>query len=119
LRDPATASVTVFSDEGQRVFERPGLDADGFTSVRLSENLRNTVQIATAFGEYADARAELLGGPGRPVRFVTCDPADAVEAADEEVEKLFAEGWEPEHIALLTTGSRHPEQVLRVQHLGT
>lgn len=119
LRDPSSASITVFSDDGQRVFDRPGLDAEGFTSLRLVENLRNSVPIASAFGTYASAPAELLGGEGRPVRFVPCDPGVAVERADEEIEKLLAEGWEPEHLALLTTGSRHPEQVSRVQHLGT
>lgn len=61
----------------------------------------------------------LRGGEGAPVRFVRCAPEAAVERADAEVERLLEQGWAPEHVALLTTGSRHPEQVSRVEHLGT
>ena len=33
-----------------------------------------------------------------------------MNAGDDEVELLLEEGWRPEDVALLTTGSRHPEQ---------
>lgn len=33
--------------------------------------------------------------------------------ADDEVEALLEEGWPQEHVVLLTTGKRHPEQVER------
>ena len=32
---------------------------------------------------------------------------------DDQIELLLDEGWRPEDLALLTTGSRHPEQVSR------
>lgn len=36
-----------------------------------------------------------------------------MDRADDEVETLMERGWRAEDIALLTTGSRHPEQVER------
>lgn len=119
LRDPERGKVTVFSDEGQRVFDRVPGTGGGFVTATLGENLRNTVPIAEAFTRYAPEPATLRGGAGAPVRSVACTPEDAVERADAEVERLLEQGWAPEHVALLTTGSRHPEQASRVEHLGT
>jgi hypothetical protein len=47
------------------------------------------------------------------VRFVGCDTEEALGVGDDQVEVLLDEGWRPEDVALLTTGSRHPEQVAR------
>ena len=33
-----------------------------------------------------------------------------MDAGDDEVDLLLEEGWRPEDVALLTTGTRHPEQ---------
>ena len=33
-----------------------------------------------------------------------------MNVGDDEVELLLEEGWRPEDVALLTTGTRHPEQ---------
>lgn len=55
----------------------------------------------------------LLGGEGPDVRFVDCTADEAMEAGDDAVDALLEEGWRPEDIALLTTGSRHNEQVHR------
>lgn len=49
------------------------------------------------------------------MRFVECAATAALGAADDEVEKLLDTGWRPQDIALLTTGSRHPEQASRTQ----
>lgn len=38
--------------------------------------------------------------------------------ADEQVDHPLEEGWEPGHVALLTTGRRHNEQVARQRKLG-
>ena len=54
----------------------------------------------------------LRGGDGPAVRLVACAREDAVRCADDEVDVLL-DDWRPEDIALLTTGSRHPEQVAR------
>lgn len=54
-----------------------------------------------------------LGGEGPAVTFVECSRDAALGVGDDQVELLFDEGWRPEDIALLTTGSRHPEQAER------
>jgi len=77
----------------------------------LNENLRNTKQIAGRFSSLAPAVMRARGGNGVPVKFVQCDPSDAVEQADEAIESLLEEGWPADSLALLTTNSRHPFQV--------
>jgi hypothetical protein len=54
-----------------------------------------------------------LGGEGPAVKFVACSREHALDAGDEQVDALLDEGWRPEDVALLTTGSRHPEQAER------
>ena len=41
------------------------------------------------------------------------DVVAVLEGADDAVEDLLADGWRAEDVALLSTGSRHPEQVER------
>jgi superfamily I DNA/RNA helicase len=36
-----------------------------------------------------------------------------MDVGDDQVEALLEQGWRPEDVALLTTGSRHPEQTER------
>ena len=64
-----------------------------------------------------DHPMRFLGGEGPAVTFVACACAcardAAMDAGDDEVELLLEEGWRPEDLALLTTGSRHPEQTAR------
>jgi len=117
LKDPDRSGLYVFSDEGQRVFERQGTPPIPLVPLVLDANLRNTRQIAEAFNPLVGQRMRLQGGNGPPVRFVPCSAEEALEAADDEVDDLLGEGWRPEDVALLTTGSRHPEQVER-QALG-
>src|SRR6202012_1989148 len=50
------------------------------------------------------------GAEGPAVKFVACSQDDAMNAGDDEVELLLEQGWRPEDVALLTTGTRHPEQ---------
>ncbi len=38
---------------------------------------------------------------------------EALDVGDDQIEQLLDEGWRPEDVALLTTGSRHPEQTER------
>lgn len=117
LRDPDEGGIYVFNDEAQRVFDRHGSPPVPLVPLVLDHNMRNTRQIATVFTPLAGQRMELRGGDGAEVRFVSCSPDDALGVADDAVEALLDEGWRPEDIALLTTGSRHPEQVAR-QELG-
>jgi len=54
-----------------------------------------------------------LGGEGPAVKFVACSREDAMVVGDDQIEALLEEAWRPEDLALLTTGSRHPEQAER------
>ena len=114
LRDSEDGGVYVFADEGQRVFARQGRPPVSLVPVVLDENLRNTVPIALTIGSLTTAQMRYRGGEGPPVRFVPCAAEEAVDRADEEVERLVeAEGWPVDSVALLTTGRRHPVQVER------
>ena len=113
LRDGDDGGLYVFSDEGQRVFDRFGAPPVPLVPLVLDHNLRNTRQIADTFNPLTDVRMRLLGGDGPDVRFVPCPAPDAIDVADREVDRLLAEGWRPQDVALLATGSRHPEQVAR------
>lgn len=117
LRDRDAGGLYVFADERQRVFARQGRPPVTLFRYSLDENLRNTKQIAQTFGSLAPAQMRYRGGDGVPVRFVDCPTDDALGRADDEACALLDAGWAPEHIALLTTGRRHPVQVER-QHLG-
>lgn len=75
--------------------------------------LRNTKQIHTAFGPLAPSRMYSRGGDGPDVRFVPSNPDEALDLADDEVERMLDDGWRPEHVMLLTTGHRHPVQLER------
>lgn len=118
LRDEDVGGLYVYSDENQRIFARFGQPPVPLVPLVLDHNLRNTQQIARAFGPLAPMRMQLRGGPGAEVRFVPCSREDAISASDDEVDLLLAEGWQPQHVALLTMGSRHPAQVERQEALG-
>ena len=113
LRDPDAGGLYVFSDEGQRVFDRQGTPPVPLVPLILDQNIRNTRQIANAFQPLVDHPMRFLGGDGPEVRFVACDSEEALNIGDDQIEVLLDEGWRPEDVALLTTGSRHPEQVGR------
>lgn len=62
-------------------------------------------------------RMRLLGGDGPAARLVACSADETLAVADGQVDALLNDGWRPEDVALLATGSRHPDQVSR-QALG-
>ena len=113
LSDLDTGGVYLYSDEGQRVFDRRGTPPLPLVPLILEQNIRNTRQIATAFGPLVDHPMRSLGGEGPEVRFVACDRDQALDVGDDQVEALLDAGWRPEDVALLTTGSRHEEQKAR------
>ena len=113
LRDEDAGGLYVFSDEGQRVFSRFGGPPAGLVPLVLDHNLRNTRQIATSFSTLTPIRMRVGEVDGPDVRLVECGPQDALDHADDAVDVLLEEGWRPQDVALLTTGSRHPEQVQR------
>ncbi|QDO88227.1 nuclease [Ornithinimicrobium ciconiae] len=110
LKDPDSGGLYLYSDENQRLFPRFGTPPIELVPLVLDHNLRNTKQIAETFGPLAPSRMRLLGGDGPAVMFVPGAAEDALDVADDQVDKLLDEGWEPHHIALITTQSRHPQQ---------
>ncbi|WP_141784589.1 nuclease-related domain-containing DEAD/DEAH box helicase [Ornithinicoccus hortensis] len=118
LRDPDEGGLYVYSDENQRIFPRFGRPPIELVPLVLDHNLRNTTQIGQAFAPLTPMRMRLLGGDGPEVTFVPCAAEDALDTADDQVDLLLEEGWEPGHVALLTTGSRHPMQVDQTERRG-
>lgn len=118
LLDEAEGGLFVYTDEGQRLFNRFGRPPVPLVPLVLDHNLRNTRQIAEVFKPLAEMRMRLEGGDGPDVMFVPATPGEAQDTADDMVETLLDEGWEPGHIAVLMTGNRHPEQVTLQEQLG-
>jgi hypothetical protein len=113
LKDQETGGLFVYSDENQRIFQRYGGPPVPLVPLILDHNLRNTKQIGEAFNPLAPMRMVLKGGDGPEVEFVRCAPEDAVEIADEQVDRLLEAGWKSHEVMLLTTGKRHPVQIER------
>ena len=113
LKDEDESGLYVYSDENQRIFARFGRPPVALVPLVLDHNLRNTREIHESFGPLAPSRMLSRGGHGPAVRFSEAPPNDAIEVADDEVDRLLIDGWEPRHVALLTTGHRHPVQVER------
>ena len=113
LRDEEDGGLYVYSDENQRIFARFGRPPVELVPLVLDHNLRNTRQIHESFGPLAPSRMYSRGGDGPGVRFVATSLADAIDTADDQVDRMLEQGWEPRHVALLTTGHRHPVQVER------
>ena len=113
LKDPVEGGIYVFSDEGQRVFNRHGSPPVPLVPLILDHNLRNTRQIANAFQPLVDHPMRFLGGEGPAVTFIPCHRDEAMGEGDDQIDSLLEQGWRPEDVALLTTGSRHPEQTER------
>ncbi|MDD7920006.1 NERD domain-containing protein [Actinomycetospora callitridis] len=119
LADAERGRVVVFADEGQLVFSRGALLDGAFARASLDENLRNSVPIAQAFEPLGRHPFTPAGPKGPRVEWVSCPADEAVEHADAEVERLLErENWSADHLMLLTTWGRHPEQVARTDHLG-
>jgi hypothetical protein len=113
LKDQETGGLFVYSDENQRIFQRFGGPPVPLVPLILDHNLRNTKQIGQAFNPLAPTRMQLMGGEGPEVQFVPSTAEDAIEKADEQVDRLLEAGWKPHEVMLLTTGKRHPEQIER------
>ncbi|MBK8445634.1 MAG: NERD domain-containing protein [Micropruina sp.] len=118
LRDETSGGIFAYSDERQRVFARFGRPPLAMVPLVLDHNLRNTRQIARSFVPLAPTSMVLRGGDGPQVEFVPATSRDAIAAADDQIDHLLDEGWEPKDIALLTMGARHPVQKERQESLG-
>lgn len=118
LRDRDNGGLFAFLDEAQRIFNRYGEVPIPLPPYLLDENIRNTKRIAQTFGSLAGEQMRYRGLDGPPVRFVQCATVDALEAANNEIDRLVDEGWPQGQIALLTTGRRHEMQVELTEEFG-
>lgn len=118
LRDDEEGGLFLYADDNQRLFNRQGRPPVPLVPLVLDHNLRNTKQIATVFRPLAPQRMRLEGGDGPEVEYVYASPEDAIDVADDQVGRLLDEGWQNNHVALLTTRSRHPEQKSLQEYLG-
>ncbi len=112
LKDEETSGIYLFTDEGQRVFSRYGSPPVPLVPLILDHNLRNTRQIANAFQPLVDHPMRFLGGEGPAVKYVACSREEAMGGSATTRSSCFSSrgGGAPEDVALLTTGTRHPEQ---------
>ena len=113
LVDPDAGGLVVFADQDQGVFDRDVSALPTLTPLNLSVNLRNSEPIARCAEALASDPVDHLGVSGPEIILIDVPIDDAVSAADDAVERLLGQGWEPVDVALLTTGSRHPVQVER------
>lgn len=118
LRDPERGGVVVFGDEAQHVFARDGVVPLDTPPIQLDENVRSTKPIAQLFGAFSDDVVRPRGHTGAPVRVVDVGYGEAIEAADDAVDALLAEGWPAGDVALLATGRRHGQHRWQVEQAG-
>jgi hypothetical protein len=117
LRDPDAGGLFVFMDEAQRVFNRHGEVPIAMPPYSLDENVRNTKNVGRTFSSLTGEQVRFRNSAGPPVRFVPCPTDDAVGVADDQIDQLIDE-YGPGHIALLTTGRRHPVHLDGVEREG-
>ncbi len=118
LWDPASGPLVLFGDDDQRLYPR---ESEGLLAVEveLSQNVRNTEQIAAALQVLSGDIQDCRGASGPPVEFFESSADRAVEVANQVVAALLDAGdFDPADIALLTTWRRHPEHVRRIEELG-
>jgi hypothetical protein len=109
LRDPEHGGLYVFGDMDQNVFDRDELKVLNLATSRLTRNMRNARPIAEAAALLSSSKSRHLGVEGPAIRFEQCTFDQAQLAAEDVVEGLLAEGWEPGDIAFLAT--RHRPEV--------
>ena len=111
LRDSDQGKMALFGDDQQQVFgHRPAPDGF-FANMRLTENLRNSQQIAKKVSSFLSKPTTARGPHAFEIEYVQVGEDQLTfEVADDVVENLTDnEFWHPGEIALLTTKSRHPE----------
>ncbi len=118
LRDEEEGGLYVYSDENQRIFARFGRPPVRAGPARARPQ---PAQHQADPRVLRPARAEPDVRPRRRRSGGAVRAASAtrpVDVADDEVDALLDDGWDPSNIALLTTGHRHPIQVERTDFHG-
>ena len=118
LNDPQSGPMVVFGDDDQELYGRGALGVPA-VEVALTENVRNTVQIAAVLEQLSGQPQQCRGATGPEVVFLPAPEERVLEVADEAVVALLTGGeFRAMDIALLTTHRRHPEHVERLARLG-
>lgn len=109
LKQPGVGHMALFGDDKQMVYLNRGKPKGFFAYLRLTENIRNSKQIAEAVAPLHEQEVKSRGPLSFEVEFVESSKEEAISAADDVVERLTdVEGWRTGEIALLTTKHQHP-----------
>ena len=111
LRNPIQGKMALFGDDQQKVFGHRPAPEGFFANMRLTENLRNSQQIAKAVSSFLTKPTSARGPHAFEIEYIEVKEGQTTfEVADDAVAELTdREFWHPGEIALLTTRSRHPE----------
>lgn len=119
LSDPDSGPMVVFGDEDQQLYGGAPGSSFPVVEVSLTENVRNTRQIAELLSALVDDEVEVRGASGPAPWLFSAEPDKACEVADQVVAALQHDNdFRPGDIALLTTYRRHRVQMERQQELG-
>ena len=110
LKDPVNGKMALFGDDQQSVFGHRPPPEGFFASMRLTENLRNSQQIAKAVSKFITRPTTSRGPFAFEIEYVVAGEDGVMESAEDVVANLTDnEHWYPGEIALLTTKKRHGE----------
>ena len=117
LRDPINGKMALFGDDQQYVFGHRPAPEGFFATLRLTENLRNSQQIAKAVSKFVEKPTTARGPYAFEIEYIESEEANILDTADDVVENLTDnEFWHAGEIALLTTKGRHPEYARQADH---
>lgn len=111
LRSPDSGRIYAFGDDSQEIFGRQNSALPDLIPLKLHVNLRNADPIAEFASQISSESTSTLGIVGPEVYFVELpedsSEYDTITSGDEVVEYL-RDFYQPKHVTLLTTKSRHP-----------
>ena len=110
LRNPDNGKIAIFGVPQQSLYGDQSWPIEGFSTNCLSENLRNSQQLAKSVESLIQEPVKALGPDSFEVEYVDVESEeDVLWAADDIVVRLTVEEfWNPGEIDLLTTKYRHP-----------
>lgn len=114
LKNRDSGSIFAFGDMRQGIFRRADNIPLEVATLCLDTNLRNSLPIARLASICVTDDLVLAGLDGPSVRFLETSADSAIQVAESVLGDLQREGWSAGDICLLTTGSRHPQQVRQV-----
>ena len=115
LKNREEGRIAAFGDDQQKIFGLRSEPRTNLAKFKLSENVRNSRQIAELAAPLGSEAIIVRGPNSFPIDFIISEEVDAISKADNEIERLTdKEFWQPGEIALLTTKNRHPQHAEQV-----